>query len=151
MALPEPASSVSSAWKIIPQFQSRSINKTVRFYVEELGFILGGTHPDDDGEGDKSNAPEPTFCSLFAGHKAAANIYFNKCEPNEFQPREAMIALDTEGLDEFYGVLKARNTMKIVEPIEDKEWGYRQFSVADADGNILTFFKFLQGGNPGEE
>lgn len=41
--------------------------------------------------------------------------------------------------------------MTIVEKLEDKEWGYRQFAVKDDDGNVLTSFKFLEGGNPGTE
>lgn len=39
--------------------------------------------------------------------------------------------------------------LEITEEIENKDWGYRQFSMEDGDGNVLTFFKFLEGGNPG--
>lgn len=41
--------------------------------------------------------------------------------------------------------------MVIIEKMEDKEWGYRQFTVRDGDGNRVVFFKFLEGGNPGTE
>lgn len=62
-----------------------------------------------------------------------------------------MIALGTEELDEFHRILQERGIVKIVEPIKDEEWGYRQFSIEDNSGNVLTFFKFLEGGNPGTE
>jgi hypothetical protein len=129
---------VSSAWKIIPKFQSRSIPATMQFYATELNFKVG----DGDTKG---------FCSVCIGRHADANIYFFECDAEEFHPREAMIALGTTQPDEFYEVLKARGKVDIAEPLEDKEWGYRQFTVRDCDGNALTFFKFLEGGNPGDE
>lgn len=132
-----------SAWKIIPQFPSRSITATAKFYAEELGFEVGGLHPEDTAE--------PTFCSLFIGKKAEANIYFEKRSPEDFHPAKAMIALGTTQLDEFHDHLCSRAKVQIVEPIQDEPWGYRQFTIKDNDGNLLTFFKFLEGGNPGTE
>ena len=135
---------MQSAWKIIPQFQARDIPATVDFYTKTLGFTLGGVHGNDEGK--------PNFCSVFAGHKAAANIYFFKAvEGERFETSSAMIALGTVELDLFYQTLESLGTVDIVEGIEDKEWGYRQFSIKDLDGNRLTFFKFLEGGNPGTE
>ena len=136
------ASLARSAWKIIPQFQSRSIESSVKFYTEELGFELGGLHPDD-------GSSKSTFCSIFAGRKAEANIYLHECDPDDFHPSRCMVALGTSELDDFYQLLQSRAKVKFTEKIDDKEWGYRQFSVVDCDGNTLTFFKFLEGGNPG--
>lgn len=134
---------VRSAWKIIPQFSSRSIEATAKFYADELSFIVGGLYPED--------AAEPTFCSVFIGKKAEANIYFHKCPPDDFRPSKAMIAMGTKQLDEYHDHLRARAAMEFVHPITDEVWGYRQFTVKDNDGNELTFFKFLEGGNPGDE
>jgi uncharacterized glyoxalase superfamily protein PhnB len=133
---------VRSAWKIIPQFQSRSIKATVKFYAEELNFEIGGLDPDDTS---------PTFCSLFIGKKAEANIYLYECPAEDFHPSKAMIALGTKELDECHERLQTRANVEIVEPIKDQPWGYRQFTIKDCDGNQLTFFKFLEGGNPGVE
>jgi uncharacterized glyoxalase superfamily protein PhnB len=134
---------VASAWKIIPKFQSLSISDTVQFYKNELNFLVGSAYP--------SSGNSKGFCSVSIGRGAAANIYFFQCEAREFHPREAMIALGTAQLDEFYNLLMARGNVEILEPIGDKEWGYRQFTVKDNDGNALTFFRFLEGGNPGDE
>ncbi|KAF3491477.1 glyoxalase family protein [Arthroderma uncinatum] len=147
----------NSAWKIIPQFCSISIPQTIKFYTESLHFTLGGTHPDDENS-------IPIFCSVAIGKKADANIYFFKTKlpssTNErgsedtervFHHSSAMIALGTTELDEYYDILTKEGTVKITRPIEDQPWGYRQFTVEDPDGNKLTFFKFLEGGNPGTE
>ena len=55
-----------------------------------------------------------------------------------------MIAMTTEGLEEYYDVLKREGKVKFVEGIENKEWGYRQFEIVDEDGNHLQFFLFLE-------
>jgi uncharacterized glyoxalase superfamily protein PhnB len=129
---------VQSAWKIIPHFRSENIQATVDFYTQVLGFTVGGIHTDDQSD-------QQTFCSLGAGDKAAANIYFSTA----VEQSSAWIALGTTELDDFYAELKSNGNAEIVEEIADKEWGYRQFTIKDTDGNRLTFFKFLEGGNPG--
>ncbi|KAK2808915.1 hypothetical protein FQN50_004188 [Emmonsiellopsis sp. PD_5] len=137
-----------SAWKIIPQFKSTDIPSTIKFYTEELHFSLGGTHPDPPTAEDGN---QPTFCSVFIGQKADANIYFFKLEQgSQFTGSSAMIALGTRQLDDYYTVLMEKGTVKITRPIADMEWGYRQFTLEDNDGNSLTFFRFLEGGNPGD-
>lgn len=175
---------IDSAWKVIPMLKSRDIAATVKFYTEELGFDLGGTHSHDDQDANRDAADqsattsmskpnaanteidsqeqtphssvlaEATFCSVYAGPKAATNFYFFKAKDNnDFRPSDVMIALGTEELDIMYHKLtsRGRNIVRIVEPIEDKSWGYRQFTILDIDGNRLSFFKFLEGGNPGED
>ncbi|KAH6640421.1 Glyoxalase/Bleomycin resistance protein/Dihydroxybiphenyl dioxygenase [Chaetomium tenue] len=129
---------VQSAWKIIPHFRSENIQATVDFYTQVLGFTVGGIHTD-------GQSGQQTFCSLYAGDKAAANIYFSR----DAVQSSAWIALGTTELDDFYRELKSHGNVEIIEEITDKEWGYRQFKIRDSDGNKLTFFKFLEGGNPG--
>ncbi|RAQ56901.1 aminotransferase GliI-like protein [Aspergillus flavus] len=80
-----------------------------------------------------------------------ANFYFSLASVEEFKASEAMIALGTQELDEYYRYLNGRDEVTITEDIEDTPWGFRQFTIEDHDGNKLTFFKFLEGGNPGEE
>ncbi|OOO14051.1 aminotransferase class I and II [Aspergillus oryzae] len=133
-----------SAWKVIPMFQSTSISRTVQFYTETLGFELGSVKPEN-------GTSELTFCSIFMGKKADANFYFSLASVEEFKASEAMIALGTQELDEYYRYLNGRDEVTITEDIEDTPWGFRQFTIEDHDGNKLTFFKFLEGGNPGEE
>lgn len=138
-------SGIGSAWKIIPGLSSRNIAATVKFYTEELGFDLGGVESNDTGR--------PYFCSIYTGDRAAANIYIVRHEGDaaDFAPGRCHIALGTEGLDDFHAAVVARGNIEVVEAIWDTPWGYRQFAIKDLDGNRLTFFKFLEGGNPGTE
>ena len=135
----------SSAWKIIPQFSSASIEKTVDFYRNKLHFEVGGVTTDAEGG-------EAVFCSVFLGVKAEANIYFTKNFGGAGQAQglgSAMIALGTAQLDDYYDLLQSEGKVTILEPIQDKAWGFRQFTVEDPDCNQLVFFRFLEGGNPG--
>jgi uncharacterized glyoxalase superfamily protein PhnB len=135
---------VNSAWKVIPMFESRSIPLTVEFYTKTLGFELASVKPED-------NESELYFCSMFIGKKADANFYFSKVTREKFKSSHAMIGLGTRELDEYYDYLKSQTGVEFSEDIDDKPWGFRQFTIKDNDGNLLTFFKFLEGGNPGDE
>ncbi|TEA14520.1 hypothetical protein C8034_v003452 [Colletotrichum sidae] len=58
----------------------------------------------------------------------------------------------TVKLDAYYEFVMARVAhVAAIEPVRDTAWGYRQFSIEDEDGNTLTFFRFLVGGNLGPE
>lgn len=135
---------VNSAWKVIPFFESRSIPRTIEFYTKTLGFELASVKP-EDGES------EQFFCSIFIGKKAEANFYFSKVSAESFKSSHAMVALGTSQLDDFHAYLKNITGVEFDQEMEDKPWGFRQFSIKDNDGNLLTFFKYLEGGNPGDE
>ncbi|KAF2002547.1 Glyoxalase/Bleomycin resistance protein/Dihydroxybiphenyl dioxygenase [Amniculicola lignicola CBS 123094] len=133
----------TSAWKIIPKFHCSDVTRTAKFYTEQLGFHLGSIEHDD--------ASVAFMCSVAMGKKSDANIYIFRADATEFRTSSAMIALGTTELDKYYEQLKKEGIVKIIEDIEDKPWGYRQFEVSDPDGNLIQFFKFLEGGNPGTE
>lgn len=137
------AEAISSAWKVIPGLKTRDILATAKFYTDELRFTLGGLHSDIDDQ-------TPTFLSVFVGAKAVVNIYYDRCEPENFTPGWVLIAMGTHQIDDYYQALVGAERVEIVEDIADKPWGYRQFSIKDVDGNKLTFFRFLEGGNPGK-
>ncbi|OBT68215.1 hypothetical protein VE03_02228 [Pseudogymnoascus sp. 23342-1-I1] len=160
----------ASAWKIIPHFPSRSIPATIAFYTSILGFTLGGTYVHDDHP--LAAAGDPTFASLFVGDKAAANIYFFLTVEGQDRGRglaegRAMIALKEGEVDVLYGKLKGLDRERpkgsegkegvegggwgIVDEIGDRPWGYRDFSVRDRDGNLLSFFSFLEDGEDRED
>lgn len=128
---------ISSAWKIIPQFHSKSVPDTVRFYTEELGFKAADFYP--------PGSVPPRFCAIAAGYQAAANIYLHLTSPESFRPSSVMIAMGAEELDQLHDKVAHSGNVTIQEGLEDKPWGYRQFTILDCDGNELTFFRFLGG------
>jgi uncharacterized glyoxalase superfamily protein PhnB len=135
---------LDTAWGIIPHFPCHSVRATAKFYTEDLHFELGGINPEE--------AEEPDMCSVAIGKPAIrGNIYLFKTQKGEtLHPAAAMIALGTEAVDQYHDLLQAEGKVQIIEPIEDKPWGYRQFAIQDLDGNKIQFFRFLEGGNPGD-
>ena len=63
-------------------------------------------------------------------------IFFRKRE-GSFEP--AVHWVFSENVDESYQYLKDTGA-NIVEGIEDKPWGLRQFTINDLDGNIFYFY-----------
>ena len=96
----------------------------------------------------------PTFLSIAAGKKAAANIYFLLCQdPAEFRTSTARIGLSAKGLDDLYEVVSGfskEGKVQVFKPVRDEPWGFREFGIQDPDGNELIFFRYLEGGNPGD-
>jgi catechol 2,3-dioxygenase-like lactoylglutathione lyase family enzyme len=134
---------LQTARKAIPILPCTSIPATVSFYTKTLHFK--GVLPED---------PEQPLCSVSVGVHANANLYLLKYPAEETHtPGTVMIWLGTEALDQYYELLKKQEgegeggKVDIAEDIEDKPWGYRQFTVRDPDGNRITFFKFLEGTN----
>jgi len=125
---------------IIPHWPSKSIHDTICFYRDVLHFKVGEPlHTREDYS-------EPTFVSVSMGRHSEANIYFFRRPEGEkpLDPGRGMIGMSTEGLEEYYELLRKEGRVKFVGDIEDKPWGYRQFEVVDGDGNCIQFFRFLE-------
>lgn len=140
---------LDTAWGVIPHFHARSIPISITYYTTILHFDLGST--DSSHKYDPATDPEPNMCSVYLGPGIkGANIYIFKRPVEEvLHPSTIMIALGTKAVDAYYELLVREGKADIVEEIEDKAWGYRQFTVQDPDGNRIQFFRFLEGGNPG--
>lgn len=128
-----------SARKIIVHWPSSNIEATITYYRDVLHFLAGPPQTL------RENETEPTSVAMGMGPGAAANIYFFRDPVRALSPGRAMIAMSRAGLEEYYKTLRGEGRVLLVEEIEDKEWGYRQFEVEDGDGNCLQFFAHLEG------
>lgn len=58
-------------------------------------------------------------------------------------------AVDVDAALAFYrdtlGSIVESRGATIVEPPEDKPWGYRQFTIRDVNGHLLHYFRFSSG------
>jgi uncharacterized glyoxalase superfamily protein PhnB len=111
---------------IRPMLHARSLDATIAFYVDSLGFTLDGTWPSDD----------PTWCSLRSG---AARIMFTS-DPSE-GPLEPMVTgsiyFYPADVDAFFDALPA--TVASLHGPQDTPWGMREFSLEDPNGYLLKF------------
>lgn len=95
-----------------------------------MGFTVAGDHGD--------------LASVYLGEKAEVNIYLVSAAirraKGEFTPHEVLImvddAVDAHAVDQVAEAVKGRGA-EVVEAVETKPWGYRQFCVRDPDGMRL--------------
>jgi len=104
----------------VPELPVADVERAQQHYRDSLGFEIGWLYP-DKGIG-----------SVQRGDVA---IFFRKRE-SPFEP--AVHWVFAEDIDASYQELKSLGA-NIVEPLEKKPWGLRQFTVKDLDGNLFYF------------
>lgn len=120
--------------RLTPNLVVRDVEKSIRFYCDELGFELDKHVP---------NQPPFVFASVRAG---GVEIFLNQYETAvEEYPAFAekplggtlTLFLLMQGIDALYHEI-CSNGVKVVMPIETKFYGVREFAITDPDGYILT-------------
>ena len=120
--------------KLTPNLLVASVERSLAFYVDTLGFTRGMTVPD---------ASPLAFASVVGG---PVEIFLNDAggavqeypgfagKPLGFT---GTLFVEVEGIDAFHARLEP--AVKIVMPIETKFYGMREFAIEDPDGYVITF------------
>lgn len=104
----------------VPELPVADVEHAQAHYRDALGFEIGWLEA-DKGIGSAS--------------RGKAVIFFRK-RKLPFEP--AVHWMYAEDIDATYQELKALGA-NIVDPLEKKPWGLRQFTIRDLDGNIFYF------------
>jgi len=126
---------VSQAFKkLTPNLLVASVERSLAFYVDLLGFARGMTVPD---------ASPFVFASATSG---AVEIFFNDAataitEYPAFAGRPlgatGTLYIEVEGIDALHDRLKP--AAKILMPLATQFYGMREFACEDPDGYVITF------------
>ena len=120
--------------KLTPNLVVDSVERSVAFYVDTLGFERGMTVPD---------APPLVFASVTSG---SVEVFFNDAatavkELPIFTGKPigatGTLFIEVDGVDALHDRLKP--TVKIVMPIVTQFYGMREFAFEDPDGYVITF------------
>ena len=120
--------------KLTPNLVVASVERSLAFYVDTLGFTRGLTVPD---------AAPFAFGSVTSG---AVEIFFNDAaaatkEYPAFANRPigatGTMFIEMQGVDALHDRLKG--SVKIVMPLVTQFYGLREFAIEDPDGYIITF------------
>ena len=103
-----------------PELPVEDVERAQKYYHDVLGFTIGWLYPGK---------------SIGAVSRDEAVIFFRKTD-RPFAP--AIHWVFSEDIDAMYAAMQASGA-KIVEPLEKKAWGLRQFTVEDIDGNRFYF------------
>ena len=104
----------------MPELPVADVERAQQHYRDALGFEIGWLYPDK---------------GIGAVSRGNSVIFLRRRTP-PFEP--AVHWMFAEDIDASYRDLVASGA-NIVEPLEKKPWGLRQFTVADLDGNRFYF------------
>jgi len=102
----------------VPELPVQEVVRAQQYYRDALGFEISWLHDD-----------------IGAVSRDQVAIFFRKRE-RSFEP--AVHWVFAPDIDATYDELRTRGA-RIVEPLESKPWGLRQFTVDDLDGNRFYF------------
>lgn len=111
---------LNSIGRPVPELPVADVELAQAHYRDKLGFEIGWLYPDKE---------------IGAVSRGDVAIFFRKREP-PFEPAIHWVFADD--IDASYEELKSLGA-KIVDPLETKSWGLRQFTVEDLDGNLFYF------------
>ncbi len=106
----------------VPELPVVDVERAQQHYRDALGFAIGWLDPGKD------------IGAVFRGH---AVIFFRRRVP-PFEP--TVLWIFAEDLDATFSELTSMGA-NIVEPLEAKPWGLRQFTVEDLDGHRFYFHR----------
>ena len=104
----------------VPELPVADVEKAQEYYRDVLGFEIGWLQPGKE---------------IGAVSRGNAAIFFRRHQ-EPFEP--AVHWIFANDIDATYEELRSSGS-KIVEPLEKKPWGLRQFTVEDLDGNRFYF------------
>ena len=111
---------LTSIGQLVPELPVADVERAQQYYRDTLGFEVAWLYEDKE---------------IGAANRGKVAIFFRKRKP-PFEP--AVHWVFAEDIDATYEELKALNA-NIVDPLEKKPWGLRQFTVQDLDGNVFYF------------
>jgi len=113
----EPLSTIGQP---VPALPVVDVERAQQYYHDVLGFEIGWLSPGKE---------------IGAVSRGDVVIFFRRTKP-PFAP--AVHWVFAEDIEAPYGKLKLSGA-NIVEPLERKPWGLRQFTIDDLDGNLFFF------------
>ena len=117
---------------LVPVFTVRELDRSIDFYVEHLDFEL-----------DFAYGTPGVYAGLFKD--AVALHLIDESSPNASQPTgSGNLSILTDEVDDLHQRLVAVE-IEMLEPPGDRDYGLRDFSCRDRDGNRLTFSTLLEG------
>ena len=136
-----PESTIPTFTKLTPNLLVSNVERSLAFYVDELGFAQGMTVPD---------ASPFVFAQVTNG---AVEIFFNdaKGAVEEYPSLggrplglTGTIFIEVQNIHALHDRLKDRVT--IVMPFVTQWYGMMEFAIADPDGYIITFAERVAAG-----
>jgi uncharacterized glyoxalase superfamily protein PhnB len=116
--------------RIIPNVQAADVASTAAFYRDFVGLVTDMEMPEDD------------FVMMSSPDVTSAQITINDNGFRGLPPGFAVDVGSAEEVTALHGRAVA-GRLRVVEPLADKPWGIRRFSVLDPAGTRVTIIGHL--------
>jgi uncharacterized glyoxalase superfamily protein PhnB len=127
---------------VIPTIRVREMATILPFYLDQLGFSLERGGPTSDNSalqrGDARVMVEVAGDLYSPGYNDAIRKRIGT-------PSAVTLYIEAPDVDAMHDRLTASGA-NIVDPLADRPWGQREFTVADPDGNWFTFWSASKAG-----
>ena len=117
-----------SITRIIPEIRSNNVAATRDFYTSMLGLVI--------------DMEESDFLMMSSPANPSAQLIVNDNGHPGLPPGFAVDAGNVERLQQIYQSV-TEHGLPIVEPLTDKPWGIRRFSVIDPNGVRVTVISHI--------
>ena len=123
--------------KLEPMIYTADIEESIKFYRDVLGFEVEEYYPDNEN---------PTWVCIRIGNdrfgigKTFSDIQ-HKLHPRGVDGSGVQFYIRVEDVDRLY--VEFRNELEIIDDIENKSWGDREFTFKDPNGYTIEIQKFL--------
>jgi len=124
---------------LTPSIRVSDMHKAIDFYHALLGFEINRGTPD---EGNMSLKRGPSNIMIETAGAFYSPAYNDAIRQRLGTPSAHALYIEAEDLDDLYARVTASG-IEVIDPLADREWGQAEFTVADPEGNWLTFYKAL--------
>ena len=130
-----------ATYGVTPSIRVQDMPRAFAFYEGTLGFELLRGGPDDENV---SLGRGPGRLMLEAPGSFYSRRYNDAIRARVGTPSAIALYIEADDLAELYTRVSEAGA-DIVDPLADRPWGQAEFTVADPEGNWLTFWKALPG------
>ena len=118
----------------VPIIPARDVDESAGWYRDMLGFEVFHTERE-------------------YGIVGRGETWIHFWGPSGIEPEESntMLRAGVRGIDALFEHCQAGGIVHPNAPLQDTPWGFREFSVTDRDGNLVTFFEAPQDYDPRNE
>jgi uncharacterized glyoxalase superfamily protein PhnB len=126
-----------SGWGAIPSVRVSDMPAALRFYGGVLGFDVGRGGPDDANRALRHGDARLMLETAADHYGDAYNAGIRERMGN--RPPHALY-IEAADLDALHVRVRSGQA-RIIDPLAERPWGQREFTVEDPEGNWLTFWQ----------
>ena len=115
--------------------ETADLQQTIKFYTELLGFTCAALYP---------NTESPCWASLYKDDVELMFTVRNEHSAIEKPTMTGSLYFTTDNADELWEHLKDQAVVEY--PLENFDYGMREFAIRDCNGYLLQFGKDLMAG-----